>query len=142
MPPATFTAQQVPVVQAGGGTVFEFTPSGGGGTYTTLYSFAGTGLYNGPRADLTMDAVGNLYGTTYGDGTHGFGNVFKLTHSNGSWTYTSLHDFTGGNDGAYPVSSVAVDAAGNLYGTASAGGSSVGQCNQRLGCGVVWEITP
>ena len=28
---------------------------------------------------------------------------FKLAHSNGNWTYTSLHDFTNGNDGSYPV---------------------------------------
>ena len=61
------------------------------------------------------------------------GNVFKLTPSGGGWTYSSLHDFTGGSDGAYPYSNVTFDAAGNLYGTASGGGRGVG---------VVWEITP
>lgn len=62
------------------------------------------------------------------------GSVFKLTPSNGSWTYTSLHDFTGGTDGANPTSNVVFDASGNLYGTAYGGGG--------YGDGVVWEITP
>jgi uncharacterized repeat protein (TIGR03803 family) len=89
-----------------------------------------------------MDTAGNLYGTTYGDGVHGFGSVFKLSPSNGGWTYTSLHDFTGGADGGYPVSDVVMDSAGNLYGTATVGGSFVGLCNNGSGCGVVWKITP
>ena len=81
-----------------------------------------------------MDGAGNLYGTTYCDGANNVGNVFKLTPSGASWTYTSLHDFTGGNDGANPISNVVFDANGNLYGTASTGGTQ--------DVGVVWEITP
>jgi hypothetical protein len=52
----------------------------------------------------------------------------------------SLHDFTGGSDGGYPVSNVVFDVRGNLYGTASEGGN-LSDCN-GTGCGVVWEITP
>ena len=122
----------------GGGTVFELSPSAGGWTFKVLYSFSGGG---GPAAALTMDAVGNLYGTTYGDGAYRAGNVFKLTPSNGSWTYTSLYDFTGGSDGGLPESGVVFDAAGNLYGTTTGGGNAGGPCG-RQGCGVVWEITP
>ena len=128
----------------GGGTVFELSPSGGGWTYSVLYSFTGSRNYlcpnpgnldtgAGPWATLAMDPAGNLYGTTLCDGTNRLGNIFRLTPSGGSWTYTSLHDFTGSDDGAYPLSSVIVES-GNLYGTASAGGSK--------GHGVVWEITP
>ena len=47
------------------------------------------------------------------------GNVFKLTNTQNGWEYTSLYDFTGGADGAYPVSNVTIDTDGNLYGTAS-----------------------
>ncbi len=83
---------------------------------------------------------GNLYGTTSEDGAYGYGNVFKLSPSNGGWTYTSLYDFTGGNDGKYPYSNVALDAKGNLYGTTNSGGTGSG-CAAG-GCGVVWEITP
>ena len=129
----------------GGGTVFELSPLGGGWTYTLLYSFSGSAGGNcpnpdnqnagpGPWATLAMDGAGNLYGTTLCDGSNHLGNIFKLSPSGGAWTYSSLHDFTGGNDGGYPISNVIVDANGNLYGTASAGGSQ--------GHGVVWEIAP
>jgi uncharacterized repeat protein (TIGR03803 family) len=121
----------------GGGTVFELSPSGGGWTFSVIHSFTGT---EGPVDALTMDAGGNLYGTTYKDGAYGFGNVFKLSPSNGSWVYTSLYDFTGGADGGNPLSNVTMDSAGNLYGTAAYGGSDRRLCGG--GCGVVWEITP
>lgn len=116
---------------SGGGTVFKLTPSNGTWTLTVLHSFAGSG---GPQGGLTMDAAGNLYGTTYGDGTHDYGNVFELSPSDGGWTYTDLYDFTGGDDGGNPLGSVAMDANGNLYGTTSSYGTH--------GYGVIWEITP
>jgi uncharacterized repeat protein (TIGR03803 family) len=122
----------------GGGTVFKLTPSGGGYNYSLIYSFTGTFINCGPGASLAFDVAGNLYGTTMCDGATSEGNVFQLTPSNGSWTYTSLHDFTGGNDGGDPQSNVVFDAAGNLYGTAVFGGSG---CAPD-GCGTVWEITP
>ncbi|HEY5177522.1 MAG TPA: choice-of-anchor tandem repeat GloVer-containing protein [Terriglobales bacterium] len=115
----------------GGGTVYQLSPSSGGWTLTTLYSFSGSG---GSVASLTMDASGNLYCTTEYDGAYGGGNVCKLTRSTGGWSYTSLHDFTGGSDGAYLLGRVTLDTNGNLYGTASAGGAH--------GAGVVWEIMP
>ena len=87
-----------------------------------------------PLAQSALDGAGDLYGTTYSGGADGLGSVFKLTPSNGSWIYTSLHDFTNGNDGAHPYSNVVLDANGNLYGTASQGGENAD--------GVVWEITP
>ncbi|MGA2370950.1 MAG: choice-of-anchor tandem repeat GloVer-containing protein [Candidatus Korobacteraceae bacterium] len=121
-----------------GGSVFEMQPSGGNWVLTVLYSFQGNGT--GPVSDLVMDAAGNLYGTLNTDGAYLYGSVFKLTPSSGGWTYTDLHDFTGGSDGAYPFSTVILDANGNLYGTASAGGIAL-SCSGP-GCGVVWEITP
>ena len=120
----------------GGGTVFKLTPSNGGWTLSILYSFVGVwGNVDGPIANLVTDKSGNLYGTTYADGAYGMGSVFKLIPRGSGWSYTSLHDFTGGADGANPKSNVIFDANGNLYGTASTGGN---QCS----CGVVWEITP
>jgi uncharacterized repeat protein (TIGR03803 family) len=123
----------------GGGTAFELSPSGGGWDFSVLYSFTGQGNDLGPFDTLTLDAAGNLYGTTYSEGAFGDGTVFKLTRNNGSWTYTDLHDFTNGDDGGNPTGGVALDAHGNLYGTTSGGGSP-GHCNGA--CGVVWEITP
>jgi uncharacterized repeat protein (TIGR03803 family) len=121
--------------QDNGGTVFELAPSNGSWTYSVIYNFDGSGMY-GSAASLVMDGAGNLYGTTLNDGhgPYGSGNVFKLTPSGGGWTYTSLYDFTGGSDGAEPISNVIFDANGNLYGTTYYGG-----VNNN---GVVWEITP
>ena len=122
----------------GGGTVFELTSANGVWTFNTTYDFFGCGSC-GPQDKLVMDAAGNLYGTTYGLGHEGYGSVFKLTPSNGGWTYTSLHDFTGGTDGAHPFGPI-LDANGNLYGTTASGG--LANCDNGVGCGVVWEITP
>ena len=117
-----------------GGTVYELTPNPSGNwAYAVLYSFNGT-CGGGPYGSLVMDARGNLLGTTHTDGAYSFGNVFKLTPSNGGWTYNSLYDFTGGSDGAYPVGGVVFDANGDLYGTTVEGGA--------YGYGVVFEITP
>jgi uncharacterized repeat protein (TIGR03803 family) len=118
----------------GAGTVYQLTPSGGGWSYSPIYSFGGSG--SGPVSNLTIDPSGNLYGTTPGGGQFGHGSVFKLTHGNGAWSYASLHDFTGGSDGAQPSGTVLLDASGNIYGTALAGGSS----NCSGGCGVVWTL--
>jgi uncharacterized repeat protein (TIGR03803 family) len=121
----------------GGGMVFQLVPGSSGWTFNLLYSFPSptctTGAC-GPQDRLVMDGAGNLYGTTWGGGAYGFGSVFKLSPSGSGWTYASLHDFTGGSDGAKAKSNVVLDAQGNLYGTAAYGGMN--------GDGVVWEITP
>ncbi|MGA2686713.1 MAG: choice-of-anchor tandem repeat GloVer-containing protein [Candidatus Korobacteraceae bacterium] len=115
------------------GTVFELAHSEGGWVFSVLYSFTGP-ISRGPWGPVLMDAGGNLYGTTLAGGAFQQGSVFKLTHSNGSWTYTSLHDFTGDSDGRSPYGHLIFDANGNLYGTAGWGGAN--------GDGVVWEVTP
>lgn len=113
------------------GSVFELSPQQNGTwSFNTIYSFQQAA--GGPQANLTFDSAGNLYGTATYDGAYGLGSVFKLTPSNGGWTYTDLHDFNR-SDGAVPISSVLIDASGNLYGTTSEGGFNEG---------VVWEITP
>ncbi len=123
-----------------GGTVFELTPSNGSWTLNTLYSFTGGGNC-GPWGTVVMDGQGNLYGTTYCDGPYEWGTVFKLTPSGNGWTYTDLHDFTGGSDGGFPEGNVTVDPSGNLYGTTWRGGAG-SACGMNSPCGVVWEITP
>jgi hypothetical protein len=123
-----------------GGTVFELSPSGGGWSFSVLYSFTGPDS-GGPQGNLVMDTAGNLYGTTYADGAYGYGSVWKLTRTQTGWDYTDLHDFTGGSDGANPVAGPAIDANGVLYGTTSLGGTTAGEACQFQGCGVVWSIS-
>ena len=107
------------------GTAFELIshPSGNW-SFSSLYSFQGSrDIGNLPLGPLAIDAAGNLYGASYNGGAHEMGSVYELSPSNGSWTYTSFHDFTGGVDGGGPISGVVLDASGNIYGTASAGGT-------------------
>jgi uncharacterized repeat protein (TIGR03803 family) len=108
-----------------GGTAFQLTPDG---TLNTICVFNG-GF--GPVAGLIMDHAGNLYGTAPSGGAYGVGIVFKLTPSNGGWTETVLHDFSG-IDGSAPYGKLLLDGHGNLYGTAGGG---------VYGYGVVFEIT-
>jgi uncharacterized repeat protein (TIGR03803 family) len=117
------------------GTVFKLSKRGGTWTETVLHSFGFTDGAN-PFGKLLLDDDGNLYGTTNSGGDYSAGTVYELSPPNrprGAWTEKVLYSFTGGSDGAQPLSDVIRDAAGRLYGTTSAGG---------LGFGVVFELRP
>ena len=120
------------------GAVFELErPANPSGTWKEklLYIFnvrSGTGS---PQ-NAFFDKFGNLDGTL-GGGAFGFGEVFSLTPTaHGAWTLTSLHDFTGAPDGAFPNQGLAIDAAGNVYGTTGGGGDN------EPGDGTVYELEP
>jgi len=55
-------------------------------------------------------------------------------------TFAVLHSFTGGADGAQPWAGLVIDAPGNLYGTAAAGGT--GSCSYlgATGCGTIFQL--
>lgn len=105
----------------GAGTVFKLVPATG--VLTVLHSFTGGAdggnvpLEGIPGAGLIMDAPGNLYGATFRGGTASLGVVFKLDSVTSNETV--LYNFTGGTDGSGPLAPLFMDAAGNLYGTAS-----------------------
>jgi uncharacterized repeat protein (TIGR03803 family) len=101
------------------GTVFKITPSG---ALTNLHNFGDFVLRDGlfPYAGLMQSLDGNLYGTTYTDRLGGSGTVFRMA-TDGS-AFATLVYFDGCDDGAHPEAALVEDAAGNLYGTATAGG--------------------
>ena len=118
----------------GGGTIFQLTNQGGGWAFSTIYGLPGsTSGVGGPQGTLAVTPSGTLYGASLANGAIGIGYIFKLTPSNGSWTFTDLHDFVG-REGSLPYDGLVVDASGNVYGTASADG--------MLDDGAVFEITP
>jgi hypothetical protein len=91
-----------------------------------IYSFQGGSDGSAPMSDLTLDAAGNLYGTTVSGGTGtacqaGCGTVFELTRELSGWKKHVLYNFAGGTDAAYPGGGVIFDVAGNLYGVADGG---------------------
>lgn len=123
----------------GGGTVFELSPSGDTWTFKLLYSLSGF-QYCGPSATVALDVAGNLYGTFGCGGLYNQGYVFKLSNTQNGWVYSSLYDFTGGDDGKLPQGAVSIDTDGTLYGTASQGANPSNNC--PFGCGTVWMIKP
>jgi uncharacterized repeat protein (TIGR03803 family) len=129
------------------GTVFELSPSlGGGWTETTLYTFS---FYEGafPVGNLVFDSSGNLYGATSNGGQAndtgcsfrlgGCGTVYELSpQPDGTWVHTILHSFDH-TDGAYPRGGLIFDGEGNLYGTTYYGGGPVEEDE-----GSVFELSP
>ncbi len=116
------------------GVVYRLSPPAVGGTTWTeapIYAFKG-GSTDGyePVNNMIFDSAGALYGTTQG----GQGTVYKLTPSgSGPWTESVLYFFNGSSDGGFPNSSLVLDAAGNLYGATTSGGSTGGN---------IFQLTP
>jgi uncharacterized repeat protein (TIGR03803 family) len=109
--------------------------------FKTLYAFSGGNDGSQPFSGVTVDAAGNLYGTTYAGGEYGNGTVFELAPTGtGGWTESVLYSFTGGADGGNPQpgDGPIFDSAGNLYGAAGSGGNIC----EFGGCGVIFELTP
>jgi uncharacterized repeat protein (TIGR03803 family) len=102
-------------------------------------AFSGDGV--DPDGGLTLDRHGNIYGTTVQGGNFcggtGCGTVFKLSRgTDGRWKETILHAFKAAKEGVGPVSGLAIDKAGNLYGATTGGG------DLNCYCGVVFKMTP
>jgi len=118
----------------GCGTVFALERRSMRWQETVIYDFLGLTDGAFPSAGLTSDKLGNLYGTTYFLGLYGYGTVFELSRSGGTWIQSTLWALGNGSDGQFPDSNVVFDSAGNLYGTTIQGG--------EYGWGTVFELTP
>jgi uncharacterized repeat protein (TIGR03803 family) len=124
------------------GNVFKLTRTASGAWIASVVHQFGAQI--APPSSLILDASGNLYGINPTGGRSNLGYVFELSHSQGGWSLTHLHDF-GGSDGAATsgktenqVAGLTFDTQGNLYGATVAGGTSK-SCSG--GCGVIFKLT-
>jgi uncharacterized repeat protein (TIGR03803 family) len=109
----------------GMGTVFKITTTG---TFTSLFSFAGT---NGSDpSGLTLGNDGNFYGTTSGGYDGVPGTFFKISPAG---EFTNLYTFEGISE--YPASDgIVLGPDGNFYGSTPIGGANTD--------GTIFKITP
>jgi uncharacterized repeat protein (TIGR03803 family) len=112
------------------GTIYALTATG---EEVIVHRFQG-GPNDGeePQTGLFEDKDGTFYGTTAAGGSGPYGDcgtVFKLSRSG---KVTILHSFVGA-DGCQPEGGLVADAAGNMYGVTTSGGSA--------GLGTVYKIT-
>jgi uncharacterized repeat protein (TIGR03803 family) len=140
----------------GNGTVFEISSTGG---YSGIYSF-GANATDGtfPVGNLIEDSKGNFWGTTSGGGSYnncyvgvvvngpgGCGTVFKITKKGTQTIETPVYSFAKTtSDGWRPYGALIEDATGNFWGATYYGGSHK-NCpffNVKVGCGIVFKITP
>jgi uncharacterized repeat protein (TIGR03803 family) len=117
------------------------------GHETVLYKFcsvANCADGNYPAAGLVQDPAGNLFGTAEFGGANGISNsggtIFEVDNAG---HYTVLYSFCSAancTDGEQPQAGLILDAAGNLYGTTAAGGSSSPPICNLGTCGTVFEL--
>jgi uncharacterized repeat protein (TIGR03803 family) len=123
----------------GGGTIFKISPAGTLTTLDVLCNGSGPCNYE-PEAGLVLTSSGDLYGTSYGGGTNGYGTIFKITPDGALTTLYSFCSQAGCADGATPTSALIEATDGNLYGSTSAGGTNSSSC--AGGCGTIFQIRP
>ena len=108
----------------GDGTVFELVKGASGYTLQTLASLDNGAMGGVVIAGVTLDAQGDVFGAAMLGGSNGDGTLFELVHTGSSYTFQTLHSFSG-SDGGVPEGTPTLDANGNLIG-ATAGGVGAG----------------
>jgi len=112
------------------GNAFKLTKTASSYTASTLATFTG-GNGQAPASGLTADANGNLFGSTNGGGTTGYGTVYELVKGSSGYTTKTLANFSETN-GGNPFGDLVVDNSGNLFGTTNNAGPG--------GNGTVFEL--
>jgi uncharacterized repeat protein (TIGR03803 family) len=118
----------------GNGTIYKVNTDGTG--FTVLHTFSAFPVGSSTNSDGAhpfaglIVSGGTLYGTTFGGGSGGNGTVFSIGTS--GTNFTTLYNFTGGNDGASPEGKLALSGS-TLYGTTYMGGAN--------GTGTVFSVS-
>ncbi|MGC2108387.1 MAG: choice-of-anchor tandem repeat GloVer-containing protein [Candidatus Korobacteraceae bacterium] len=124
------------------------TPQAQAQTFQVIHTFSGGADGDEPVAGPTLDAAGNLYGTTEYGGTFnhcpafGCGVVYKLVRRGAAWLDTPIYSFTGSPDGASPYGRVIFGPDGALYGATISGGTGSCSLGGLSGCGTVFKLQP
>ena len=132
----------------GNGTIFMLQPMNGNWVESTLHMFTGSTDGASPVGRThSEDGTDTFYGLQRtNQGAHcpvhidtgtcvGAGTTFQFTYSASGTSYAVIYEFPFGGDlNAGPQDSLAMDAAGNLFGTA--------RLNGLLNTGSVFELTP
>ena len=104
---------------SGGGTLFKLNPDGTG--FSVIQQLLESTTGSRPFGRLIQGADGMLYGTASKGGHGGYGTVFSLSPNGGG--FTVIHHFAQATTGAFPHAGLLQGKDGNLYGTASVGGT-------------------
>ncbi len=118
--------------------------------YKVIHRFSGyPNDIEHPIGAVVFDKAGNMYGVGPGGGNDNDGAVFELSpDGHGNWTETMLYNFCQNFDGLScldgqsPDAQMAIDAAGNLYGTTYQGGTGNESNPLFPGGGVAFELSP
>jgi hypothetical protein len=125
----------------GCGTVYELIPQTDGHWEEVILHHFGLSSNDGwgPSGGVVFNAKGDLFGATGAGGfisdecAIGCGTVFALKPDSGKWKEEILYKFNW-TDGSGPNAQLAIDSAGNIYGTTYQGAASIG--------GTVFELSP
>ena len=117
----------------GKGLLYEMINSNGQWTEKLIHPWGnkddGTYIYGG----VTFDPVGNMFGVSSQGGAHGGqGTLFEFTTDGNSWLEHNLHGFGTALDGQFPMGSLVVDSADDIFGVTRDGGV--------YGYGMVYEV--
>ncbi len=104
-----------------------------GGSLVNLGTFQRAATGNNPLGPVVMDASGNLFGATNSGGAHSGGTLFEIASGTSGITVLASFEFGGGSTTGWDVEGgLALDADGDLFGSANAGGAN--------GKGTVFEL--
>ena len=130
------------------GTVVELRRAGETYRERVVFDFGPGSVGNQPLGTPVIDGAGNVFGVTQFGGSFngicghvgGCGVVFELSPQGKGFAERTIYALPGGTGGILPQAGLASDNAGNLYGTAYAGGDP--SCDGGGGCGVVFKLQP